>query len=201
MKRSRKLMMTAMGLVVAGLAGNVQAAEIPDRGPIPFAAYDQNGDGKVSEAEFTEVRTRRMASRGGKGMRGMGKMPPFSNFDSNADGSLSPEELAAGQKMMQQRRGGMGMASGRGAGMGRGRGGNAPSFAEFDLNSDGRIPEEEFLKAQGQRISARSQAGYPMRNIGNIAVFSDMDSNGDGVLTPEEFSAGQMRHRQQNMAR
>ncbi|WP_293715591.1 hypothetical protein [Thiolapillus sp.] len=59
--------------------------------------------------------------------------------------------------------------------------------------------EEEFLKAQGQRISEGSQAGYPMRNIGNIAVFGDVDSNSDGSISPEEFSAHRMQHRQQRM--
>ena len=165
----------------------VQAAEVPVRGPVPFAAYDQDGDGVISEAEFAVVRDKRMASRAGMPGGGAGNMPPFSAFDVDADGRISPDELAAGQQKMRQQH------------QGKGKRGNMPSFQRFDLNGDGRIPEEEFLKAQRQRISERSQAGYPMRNIGNIAVFSDIDSNGDGAITPDEFSAHQLRHRQQKL--
>ena len=72
-------------------------------------------------------------------------------------------------------------------------------FAAYDLDGDGRIPEDEFLKAQSNRISERSQAGYPMRNIGNMAVFGDIDANRDGFISPDEFSAHQAQHRRQMM--
>jgi hypothetical protein len=77
--------------------------------------------------------------------------------------------------------------------------GSMPSFADFDLNKDGRITEEEFNEARAARIADRAQKGYPMRGMGNAASFADIDTNRDGVLSPAEFSAHQAMHRQQMM--
>ncbi|HID46834.1 MAG TPA: hypothetical protein EYP34_13920 [Chromatiaceae bacterium] len=199
-KMTFRLAVSAVTGSVLALA--VQAVEIPARGPIPFAAYDQNDDGSISEAEFSATRAERMAAKAAAGMpmRGAADQPAFTAFDTNGDGQLSPEELAEGQQKMQQMRRSMGKGAGRGPGMGRGRRGganNMPAFADFDLNGDGGISEDEFLQAQSKRISERSQAGYPMRNIGNIAVFGEIDSNKDGIISAEEFSAHQIQHRQQ----
>jgi len=178
------------------LAVVVHATEIPTRGPIPFEAYDQDADGKITESEFSSVRSARMAAKSSAGMpmRASGQ-PSFSAFDRNGDGWLSPNELAVGQQQMQQQRQATGKGAGPGMGRGMGRGRNMPDFADFDLNGDGRIPEDEFLEAQAKRISERSQSGYPMRNIGNIAVFADIDTNHDNAITPDEFSAHQLQHR------
>ncbi len=215
MKYLNQSAVTAMLAVALGGFGiqAAQAEELPLRGPIPFAAYDLDGNGAISEAEFSAVREKRMAAKAAAGMpmRGAANQPSFAAFDANADGQLSPAELAAGQQKMQQMRRGMGRGAGQGPGMGRGMGmgtaqgrgmgpgGNMPAFADFDLNGDGRIPEDEFLKAQSKRISERSQAGYPMRNIGNMAVFGDIDTNRDGFISADEFSAHQIQHRQQMM--
>lgn len=173
---------------------SAQAEEIPDRGPIPFAAYDLNSDGKITESEFSSVREKRQATRPPTA-RPM-PAPSFSAFDRNGDGWLSADELTTGQQEMQQRRrAGMGSAQGAGMGRGMGRGRNRPTFADFDLNSDGSIPEAEFLEAQAKRISERSRAGYPMRNIGNLPLFTDIDTNQDGLITADEFSAHQLQHR------
>lgn len=104
------------------------AADIPDRGPISFEAYDQNHDGTVSEAEFDGVRAERMQKRAEQGypMRRAGEAPLFSEFDGDGDGKLTRQELQAGQlKQLQERRaqrGGMGGGGrGPGGGMGAGR--------------------------------------------------------------------------------
>lgn len=84
---------------------------------------------------------------------------------------------------------------GPGAGVGR----NMPAFAEFDLNGDGVLIEQEFYEARADRIKERSQQGYPMRNLANAPSFEAIDLNGDGRITPDEFTAGQAQHLQQNM--
>lgn len=71
---------------------------------------------------------------------------------------------------------------------------NMPTFAEYDLNSDGKIAEQEFNEAHAKRISERAQQGYPMRNVGNTSSFKDIATNGDVSLGAEEVSAHQPQH-------
>ena len=79
---------------------NAQSTEIPARGPIPFDAYDKDGNGLVSEKEFNIVRTERMSTRAAEGgpMRGAAGAPSFSVFDTDNDRQLTQNELAEGQK-------------------------------------------------------------------------------------------------------
>ncbi len=181
----------------------VHAEPIPARGPIPFAAYDQDGNGRITEQEFNAAREARIASRQASGMpmRGMASAPPFAAFDSDGDGQLTPDELAAGQAAQQQRRGGMGMGAGRQQNRQAGPGRNQPTFAEFDLNGDGVLLEEEFYTARTQRIAERARQGFPMRNLGNAPDFEVVDADGDGKITPAEFAAHQQEHQQQMLTR
>lgn len=77
--------------------------------------------------------------------------------------------------------------------MGRGMG--MPTFADFDLNGDGVITEQEFVEARNKRISERASEGRPMRGLSQIKEFKDIDTNHDGRITQEEFNA----HQQQRM--
>jgi hypothetical protein len=79
--------------------------------------------------------------------------------------------------------------------------GPMPMFADFDLNKDGKITEEEFHEARAARIADRAEKGYPMRGLGNASSFADIDTNRDGTLSPAEFTAHQAAHRQQMMGR
>jgi len=170
-------------IALLGVAA-VTAAEIPTRGPIPFPAWDQNGDGRIGPAEFEAVQTQRRQSRTRQGMGG-GRMPGFSFFDANGDGGITPDELTAGQ---QKRRAMGGKHSGPGNPM--------PRFADFDTDGDGKLLEQEFYQARNRRIGERARAGYPMRNLGKAPSFQDLDADGNGEVTPEEFAAHRSRHRQ-----
>ena len=80
-----------------------------------------------------------------------------------------------------------GMNQGQGRGMQQGQ--NAmPSFADFDLNNDGKISEEELTEARTARISQRAMDGRQMRGLVDAASFADFDTNNDGSISPEEFS-------------
>jgi Ca2+-binding EF-hand superfamily protein len=183
----------------------VQADEISSRGPIPFSAYDKDGNNLISEQEFNLVREERMSIRAAEGrpMRGASGAPTFAEFDANADGQLTHDELVAGQNAQMEKRAGMGMGMGQGNGMGKGSGMsngmgmNMPAYAEYDLNGDGEILEKEFYEARNKRISERAQQGYQMRNLASAPSFTDIDTNGDGVVSAEEFTAHQTLHRQQ----
>ncbi len=174
------------------------AKPLPAFGPIPFAAYDTNGDGVVTEQEFNAVRAQRMGQKAqeGRPMRNAASAPGFAAFDSNGDGKLTPEELAQGQQQRQQNRpgagGGMGSGVGPGAGMARR---NMPSFADYDSNGDDVITEQEFNAARAARMGERAQQGYPMRGAADAPTFADIDTNHDGRITQEEFAAHQRMRR------
>jgi len=170
-------------IVVAAMTLPLQAGAQPAaaRGPLPFSAYDQNGDGSVSAEEFKAVREQRQAE--GRPMR---NAPSFTDLDSNHDGKLSAEEFAARQN------------SPRGRGQGAGPGpGAMPTFADFDLNKDGKITEDEFTEARTARISQRATEGRQMRGLANAPAFADIDTDHDGTLSPSEFSSSLAQHRQQ----
>lgn len=187
----------AMALLLHGTAGVAWASEpapLPARGPIPFAAYDRDGDGLISEQEFDAVRAQRIADRAASGAR-MGNLanaPTFADLDGDHNGWLTPEELAAGQAAQMEQRTGSPPPSRPAGAMGPG---GMPSFAEFDLNSDGVLTEQEFNQARSERMAARAAQGYPLRNAANAPPFTDFDANGDGQVTPEEFAAAQAAHR------
>ena len=194
---------TTAGLWFALLSGlfslNALAESIPPRGPIPFAAFDQDGNGMISEQEFLTVREQRMASRAAEGrpMHGASNPPSFAEFDTDADGQLSPEELASGQQSQMQKRQTMGTGIGPGKAHGMETGRNMPAFADFDLDGDGKIITTEFDEARNRRIEERVQQGYMMKNLANAPTFDQLDTDTDGAISPEEFAAHQVQRQQQ----
>ena len=94
---------------VHGASGSGSAKEPATRGqrrrggrgsPPAFSDFDLNGDGVVSEQEFRDARTARIAKRvrEGRMMQGLINAPTFSDLDTDGDGSLTPDEFAAAQR-------------------------------------------------------------------------------------------------------
>jgi hypothetical protein len=76
-------------------------------GPMPvFADFDGNGDGRITEQEFIDARSQRIAERAteGRAMRGLSEVLDFKEIDSNGDGGLSREEFEANQRRHFQNR-------------------------------------------------------------------------------------------------
>jgi Ca2+-binding EF-hand superfamily protein len=122
-----------------------------------FEEYDLNNDGKITQNELEEARTKRMTEKAkeGKMLRNAGNAPAFSQMDKNNDGSLNKEEfqLHQNEQMKKWNKGNcpsncVGMGQGQGKGMMK----NMPTFAEIDTNKDGVISQEEFAAHQMQRM-------------------------------------------------
>jgi len=97
------------------------------RGPIPFATFDSNGDGYVSEQEFDQARAQRIQQRAEQGgqFRNLGNAAGFGDIDTDGDGRLSREELRVHQQQRYQMRyeNRQGTTGPMGGGMGSGPGG------------------------------------------------------------------------------
>lgn len=112
----------ALAIACVGLPGALLAqTPLSPPGPMTFASCDKNGDGTVTEQEFTTAHGERMAERAAQGapMWGAANAPTFADFDQNGDGQLTPEEFEAGRQARMRSRPGMGMGSGMGAGPGK----------------------------------------------------------------------------------
>ncbi len=210
MKHQAKMITRGVTLAIACLLlpGTLAAQAPGPPGPMSFSDLDKNGDGAVTEQEFTTAHGAHMAARAAQGapMRGAATAPTFADFDQNGDGRMTPEEFQAGRQARMQGRPGMGPGPGAGPGGGMGPGGpgmgmgrNMPVFAAFDLNGDGTLTETEFYEARAKRMADRAAQGYPMRNAGKAPAFSAIDTDGNGQVTPDEFAASQAAHRGQMM--
>lgn len=76
----------------------------------------------------------------------------------------------------------------------KGKGMNMPTFADFDLNGDGKMTEDEFNQARSERIAKRAKEGRKMKNLANAPSFADIDTDADDSVSPEEFAAHQAEH-------
>ena len=187
-----------LAVVFAGcmLGFAAQASDGHGRGPAPFADFDVDGNGSVSESEFNSVREKRMAARAaeGKKMRCAAVAPSFKDIDTNADGQLNPEELAAGQKGHMEKCRAMGHDGNKGGGH------HMPAFSDFDADADGMISEAELNAAHARRMSEMAGQGHETKHKGSGPDFSSIDTNGDGRISEQEFSAHVAAHHKQMQA-
>jgi hypothetical protein len=143
----KAILIVTMIIAIAMLPFVAKAESHETHSPPPFSDFDSDGDGFVSEEEFTATRTARMAAmaEAGKPMKGAATAPAFSDLDTDGDGVLSEAELTAGQKAhmkaMREQHQGQGM--------------KMPTFADLDLDGDGCINPEEFATHQAERHGMR----------------------------------------------
>jgi hypothetical protein len=96
--------------------------------------------------------------------------------------TMTPEEQATFRASRQ----GQGM---RGQGQ---SGANQPTFAEFDLDGDGKITDTELETARADRMAKNAEDGKLLRNAGDAPEFSTLDTSGDGSIDATEFQAHQI---------
>jgi len=72
--------------------------------PPTFAQLDQNGDGKITEAELEAARNARMAAQAedGRLLKNAGNAPSFATLDKNGDGAVDATEFQAQQTSRMQ---------------------------------------------------------------------------------------------------
>jgi hypothetical protein len=182
----------ALATAIAGgiAAAGGDASTLPLQGPIPFEAFDLDGNGALTRQEFDAVHGRRAEERAKAGLPAPRQSRSFGSIDADGDGAITREELEAAQGAG---RAGPGRGSGTRGGRGMGMGGAPPTFSDFDLNGDGRVDEEEFSQARAARVAERAAQGRMLRGMATAPPFSDLDANADGSLTPDEFAAGVRR--------
>ncbi len=167
------------------LAGNIYAI-----GPVSMENFDADGDGIVTEQEFTNGRAQQQEQMKASGRKGLGtrSAPSFAAIDTNMDGELSYEEIRTMQATQQ---------ANRGRGKGRALVGNTSArgpmaMANCDVDGDGFVTEQEFNNTRAQRQEQMKASGR--RGLGALSApsFTAIDTNMDGVLSYEEIKTMQL---------
>jgi Ca2+-binding EF-hand superfamily protein len=171
MKKIFKVMPLILVPFLSVISLSTLSVELPVHGPITFAIYDSNGDGFISEQEFNQVRSDRMATKTAQSVA-MKKAVKGQSY------SIEPGRIKAD-----------GMSKGR----------NIASFTKFDLNGDGVILKQEFYDARAARKKVGIKQGYPMRTLANAPSFEDVDSDGNGEILSEEFAQYHVNRQQKIM--
>lgn len=68
---------------------------------------------------------------------------------------------------------------------------NMSSFESFDLNKDGKISEDELMKARENKMVQNANDGKLLKNASNAKEFSVLDTNKDGFIDKDEFAKHQ----------
>ena len=151
--------------------------------------------------DFSQMSTEELMN-----MRGTISVNEQSTFRAEMQKRMQTMTPAQRQELMQRpakaQGMGKGMQSQRSQGMGRNKGKgrqNRPTFATYDLNSDGKITQKEFYDGQAERMTQKANEGKMMRNVGKAPTFESIDANSDGTVTPAEFDTHQMNRMNSNM--
>ncbi|HYN78955.1 MAG TPA: hypothetical protein VES73_14330 [Lamprocystis sp. (in: g-proteobacteria)] len=198
-----KTQMLALGLAITAVcAAQPVVAEPQDAlagAPLPFTAYDKDGNGSVSQQEFDNVYAQQIRDRAAAGapMGGVANTTTFATFDRSGDGQITAAEFSTVQPTLPPTGPGtlgsgpqMGLSDGRGPG----REGTLPGFTDLDENHDGSLSAAEFNDARANRAVEKSQAGLPLGSLRNAPPFEALDLSGDGRISAEEFSTVQAQH-------
>ncbi|MBP7528992.1 MAG: EF-hand domain-containing protein [Syntrophorhabdaceae bacterium] len=138
--------------------------------------FDTDGDGSISESEFSAADPGASASMGGAGAMSTADFikEMFGQMDENEDGTIDADEL--------EQMAAMGPKGGPGA---------EELLAELDANGDGSVSEAEF--SEGARANQQVQGPPPpppppaQDESGTESIFSLLDTDGDGTISETEF--------------
>jgi Ca2+-binding EF-hand superfamily protein len=127
-----------------------------------YADMDTDGDGSVTQAEFTAARPDDMSEDDAKGL--------YATIDTKGTGSITEEQFADSMKAPPP--GGMPVQGGDGA----------PSSEEvydaLDTNKDGVVSEEEFVAAHPADVTDEQATD----------LFKSIDTDSKGSITEQQFA-------------
>jgi len=151
-------------------------------------------------ADFSQMSTEELMNM--RGTISVNERPAFRAEMQKRMQTMTPAQRQ--QFMQSSPGGGQGMGKGmapRGTqGMGKGQNmQNRPTFATYDLNSDGKITQKEFYDGQAEHMTQKVNEGKMMRNAENAPTFESIDANSDGTVSPAEFDTHQMNRMNSNM--
>ena len=172
-------------------------------GSIPYATFDADGNGTISEKEFNTARDQQLADlkKSGRLGQGMSSSPSFNDVDADNDGQISAKELTTMQQQQQVNRG---KGNRRGAGNGHGNrnmnrnvsaGGSIP-YATFDADSNGTISEKEFNSARAQQLAGLKKSGRLGQGMNSSPSFADVDADKDGQISAKELITMQQQQQE-----
>ena len=173
--------------------------EFPDKPPETVFVYvDDNGDGKLSLAEFIKEKTTPEEVAAAKAR--------FAKMDLDHDGFLRLREYLyhlADDAFWGMDRDGDGYVSREEYRQAAGQAGSdakpdaAAKFAAMDLNRDGKLSFTEFKTAAGKEAQLASK---DPSNLAPFDLFRQVDQNKDGLLDFKEFCLGEGRGRSPELA-
>lgn len=155
-----------------------------------FDRIDEDGDGKITEEEFTTSMEKRFGKAEGPGGEKPDAATLFKSADSDEDGAITVSEFKSAMTALQEKRR---SSSADGAGQARPPGPPPSAQAEaekvfdaLDTNKDGTVSIEEVAAALSKEAEA-SEASSREEDL--KTVFNAFDADQDGGITKSELTA------------
>ena len=186
--------------MISGLSGSGSSALLQQMRERMMSRLDGDGDGAISQAEFTTGRP--------KGASEADATQRFAQIDADGDGSLTATEISShfqqlapqtqGALLMAQGTGGesggaMGGCSGGGGGGGRARAAADELFSKLDSDGDGSVSKSE-LESAFQSIAAANGGDATTATQQADDLFAKLDSDGDGAVSQSETEQAMRPH-------
>ncbi len=127
-----------------------------------FSKMDTDGDGSLSETEFTSARPSDVSEEMAANL--------YSTIDSDSSSSLTESEFAAMDNMPPPPPSSTSSDSGSST--------DSQSFSELDTNQDGVVSADELAAARPEDVSEEMAAN----------LFNSLDQDGSGGLTESEYA-------------